>query len=438
MVLEPIKPEVLAVRMIPNVDPQLAARLSLDPVRHRSLGMITCSSDDALYAALDEGTKAADADVVYAKSFYAGSAHASGPFSGEIIGMFAGPDEETVSSAVQATLRYLEAKAWFFAADDAGRLAFFPHVLPSLGRYLSRQAGVEPGTPMAYLIAPPIEATLGLDAALKAARVELKVHYPPPSETNFSGGLLVGDLPEVEAAARAFQATVLDLAARPRLLTPLPELECLAESFGKVAHRRGAAAVAPKRYRLWGSGLDVDEKPAGYTHLFDDRSLVPKTHPAIRFRGRLDLLQAQVLEAQLAATQEGHSGVARDLDDVLRWLRGAMASEVVGRPMPELAVSGLTAEDLHRVSHDTVKYLGVGWVVPDASMGATAVRLNLLRATCRDVEIAAFDAFGQGGHLSPETRDALLHGLNRLSNVLYVLVCKVVGVVKSRPPATEG
>ena len=428
MVLEPIKPEVLAVRMIPRVDPQLAARLSLDPTRHRTLGMITCTSDDALYASLDEGTKAADADVVYAKSFYAGAAHASGPFSGEIIGMFGGPDEQEVRSAIEATLRYLETRAYFYAADDSGKLAFFPHVLPSTGRYLSRQADVPAGTPMAYLIAPPIEATLGLDAALKAAKVELRVYYPPPSETNFSGGLLTGDQPEVEAAAQAFQDTVLDLAARPRLLTPTPELLCLAESFSKVARQR-ASDTPTRRYRLWGSGFEVDEKPLGYTHLFDDRSLVKKTHPAIRFRGKLDSLQAHVLDAQLAAIQEGMEDVAKDLDDVLRWLRGAMASEVTGRPLPELVVSGLSAEELHTVSHATVRYLGVGWVVPNARMGATAVRLNLLRACCRETEIAAMDAFGEGGHLNPEIRDALFHGLNRLSNVIYVLVCKVVARV---------
>ena len=33
------------------------------------------------------------------------------------------------------------------------------------------------GTPMAYLIAPPLEATYALDAALKAADVELKVWF---------------------------------------------------------------------------------------------------------------------------------------------------------------------------------------------------------------------------------------------------------------------
>ena len=59
------------------MEPQLAAKLELTP-EQRALGLVTCTSDDALYAALDEGTKAAPVEVVYARSFYAGAAHASG------------------------------------------------------------------------------------------------------------------------------------------------------------------------------------------------------------------------------------------------------------------------------------------------------------------------------------------------------------------------
>ncbi len=425
MVLEPIKPEVLAVRMIPAVDPQLAARLGLEP-RHRAIGMITCTSDDALYAALDAGTKAAPVDVVYAKSFYAGAAHASGPFSGEIIGVFAAGDEEAVSSAVQATLRYLEHQAWFYAADPAGRCAFFPHVIPSLGRYLSRQAGVEPGTPMAYLIAPPIEAILGLDAALKAARVEMKVFYPPPTETNFAGGLLVGEQPEVEAAARAFQEAVLDLASRPRALTPAPGVEERAAAFGKAAKPKGQG----RRYRVHGSGFEMDAKPDDYTHLFDDRSLVRKDHPVIRWRGKLDLLHAQVLEAAVEARRAQMEDLVRDLRDVLSYLRALMSAEVTGKPVPDLAIHGFGAEELHRLSHHTGEFFGVGWVTPDPDLGPVASRLNLARASCREVEIAALDCFAGRTHLTPDNRDRLIHGLNRLSNALYVLVCKTVAASK--------
>jgi ethanolamine utilization protein EutL len=423
MILEPVKPEVLAYRIIPAVHPQLARDLELQP-HHRSIGMLTATIDDCLYASLDEGTKHAPVDVVYAKSFYAGSAHPSGPFSGEIIGIFAGAEPESVSSAMQAALRYLRDEAWFYSADESNGCTFFPHVIPRVGAYLAGLAGCEQGSPMAYLIAPPIEAILGLDAALKVAPVELKLFFPPPSETNFSGGLLVGELAEVQAAALAFQETVLDLAARPHSLSPLPEVEQLAESFGRASRQNQRAAQLP--YRLHGSGMPVADKPLGFTHLFSNHSLVPKTHPVIRLRGKFDLLQAMCLEAAVVARQQGRGSTADALDEVLDYLRALLSAEVTTRPIPELHIGGLGAEELHRVSHDTTGYLGVGWVMPSSRMGPLVSKLNLLRASCRDVEIAAQDAAASAEHVSPEDQRALLHGLNRLSNAIYVLVCREV------------
>src|SRR5262245_17267214 len=161
----------------------------------RAVAMLTCSSDDALFVALDEGTKAAPVEVVYARSFYAGSSYPSGPLSGEAIGVYAAADPEPIKAALEACLRSLAEEAWFYAADERGALALFPHVVRSTGSYLSRQAGIAPGAPMAYLIAPPLESMIGLDAALKAAPVTLAKWFGPPSETNYGGGYLVGDLP---------------------------------------------------------------------------------------------------------------------------------------------------------------------------------------------------------------------------------------------------
>ena len=68
---------------------------------------------------------------------------------------------------------------------------------------------------MAYLIAPPAEALVGLDAAMKAAAVELRVFYGPPSETNFAGGLLTGDQAACRAACEAFAQAVCEVAQKP-------------------------------------------------------------------------------------------------------------------------------------------------------------------------------------------------------------------------------
>ena len=216
-ILDPIKPQILSVRIIPNVEPGFAKKLKLRP-HQRSLGLITCNIDDALYVSIDEGTKMADVEVVYAKSFYAGAAHASGPLSGEIIAIFAGPDPAEVRAALNATQTYAENEAWFYAADEAGSNAFFAHTISRTGSYLSKQAGIAGGEPLAYLIACPLEATFGLDAALKAADVEMKVWFEPPSETNFSGGLLTGSQSACKAACEAFRDAVIDVANSPIIL----------------------------------------------------------------------------------------------------------------------------------------------------------------------------------------------------------------------------
>jgi len=212
--LPPIKPRVLSVRTIAAVAEPLALQLGL-PAEKRAVGFITCTSDDALYVALDEGTKAARVSVVYAKSFYAGSAHASGPLSGEVIGCYASHDIDEVHHALEACQRCLAEEAFFYAADPAGTLAFFPHVVRSTGHYLSALAGISPGAPMAYLIAPPIEAMIAVDAAIKASGVALLKFFGPPTETNFAGAYLGGELPACEAAAEAFAAAVLDVARSP-------------------------------------------------------------------------------------------------------------------------------------------------------------------------------------------------------------------------------
>jgi ethanolamine utilization protein EutL len=213
-VLDPVKPTILSARIIPNVHPDFAAKLKLRPDQ-RSLALVTCDIDDSLYVALDEATKKADVEVVYAHSFYAGSGYPSGPLSGEIIGILAGPDPAEARAGLNACVAYAEEEAWFYSADDAGQLNFFPHTISRTGTYLSKEAGVPVGTPLAYLIAPPLEATFALDAALKAAEVEMVMWWPPPSETNFSGGMLSGSQSACRAACMAFQDAVLDVARDP-------------------------------------------------------------------------------------------------------------------------------------------------------------------------------------------------------------------------------
>ena len=216
MILEPIVPTVLSVRRLPNADPAMIRAYGGDPDRHHSLGLVTVDQDDPTYVALDEATKHAPVDVIFAKSFYAGSAHASGRLSGEILGVLAAAEPQAIEHALDALVRCLAHDACFYDADGKGTVTVFPHVIASLGEYLSQQAGLAVGEPMAYLVAPPLEASIGLDAALKAAEVRAVKVFTPPTETNFAAAWLTGTLDECEAAAMAYAAAVVDVAAAPQ------------------------------------------------------------------------------------------------------------------------------------------------------------------------------------------------------------------------------
>lgn len=209
-----IMAQILAMQTIPRVNSELAQQLGLKP-SHHSIGLVTLTIDDVAYVALDEATKKADVDVVYAKSFYAGAAHASGPLSGEVIGIIAGSSPDEIRSGLDAIQQKIQFDTYFEAINNNDNHALFAHTVASCGTYLAEVANVKVGTPLAYLIAPPLEAVVGLDVALKAADVELKVFFGPPSETNFGGGLLSGSQSSCEAAANAFRETIEQIARNP-------------------------------------------------------------------------------------------------------------------------------------------------------------------------------------------------------------------------------
>jgi ethanolamine utilization protein EutL len=204
----------LASRIIPNIDEGLREHLQI-PIGINSLALITSTSDDVGYTALDEATKKAAVEVIYAKSFYAGAAHASGPLSGEFIGILGGATPSEVKSGLEVARQMINEGPAFYAVDEEGNHAYFAHTISRTGTYLSKLAGIPAGAPLAYLIAPPLEAMVGLDAALKAADVRLCVFYGPPTETNFGGGLLTGSQSSCSAAAEAFADTVRKIALFP-------------------------------------------------------------------------------------------------------------------------------------------------------------------------------------------------------------------------------
>lgn len=212
---DPLKSSVLAAKIIPNASPEMLKALDNIPENYKSLALITADCDDVTYTALDEATKKADVVVAYAKSFYAGAANANTKLAGEIIGILAGPNPAEVKSGLDAAIDMIENGAYFVSANEDDSICYYAHCISRTGSYLSEGAGIPEGEALAYLIAPPLEAMYAVDAALKAADVNLCVLYAPPSETNFGGALLTGSQSACKSACDAFAAAVEYVAENP-------------------------------------------------------------------------------------------------------------------------------------------------------------------------------------------------------------------------------
>ncbi|GHV33440.1 cobalamin adenosyltransferase [Synergistales bacterium] len=167
------------------------------------------------------------------------------------------------------------------------------------------------------------------------------------------------------------------------------------------------------------SGEGFSKKPPRMTHLFANQ-LVPKTHPRIALRGKLDTLQGEIIMAQTEAAADGKPSLAKDLSETLALARGLLGAEVTGRDMPPVTLFGFSSDELQSISHHVKEHFGFPHPVPDYSMGRMAAVLNLLRAKSREVELAAERAFQK------DARDDILLALNRMSSAFYILLCRLL------------
>ena len=160
-------------------------------------------------------------------------------------------------------------------------------------------------------------------------------------------------------------------------------------------------------------------KPGELTHL-RGKLMVPKTHPRIRFRGKLDSLEAYILLAQNRARTEGLAELDRNLGEVLDFVRKMVRAEVMDEPLPPIQLFGLDAPQLRERSHYPQKYFGVPHTAPVVEHGEMMLWLNLLRTQVRETELAAVQAFWQED--APPERLDIIQALNRLSSAIWILM----------------
>ena len=175
-----------------------------------------------------------------------------------------------------------------------------------------------------------------------------------------------------------------------------------------------ASQAKPECYHLL-SGAAVTEKPEEMTHLRAD-VLVPKDHPRIRFRGAMDSLEAELLVCQL-----NHPKIAGEVGEILALARRIVGCEVLEEPLPEGKLCGLTEAEQRQRSHRPQDFFGIPHFMPSAADGAAVLELNKCRCMARAAELAAVAAFvDRDGRAE---RKDILRALNRMSSMLYVLMC---------------
>lgn len=179
-----------------------------------------------------------------------------------------------------------------------------------------------------------------------------------------------------------------------------------------------AAQARPDRYRLLSGGY-LEEKPEHMTHLNGD-TLVPKSHPRIVFRGKLDTLEAELILCQLAVPD-----LARQVGEVLTLARRIIRCDVLAEPLEPGKLCGLTEEEQRKRSHFPQDYYGQPHFMPEAAHGEAVARLNRARCAAREAELAAVAAFRDSE--GRPTRTDLLQALNRMSSMLYILMIQKKG-----------
>jgi ethanolamine utilization cobalamin adenosyltransferase len=180
--------------------------------------------------------------------------------------------------------------------------------------------------------------------------------------------------------------------------------------------------AGPKYVSAMDGGL-FDTKPEHMTQLTGNR-VVPKDHPRIVFRGRLDTCQGELLLLQAKAHDAGKKALVTDLSEILEWSRDIMRRDVLDTPVPEKPILGLSDAELRAHSHNPKKYYGIGHLLPTYDMGEMILGLNRLRALVREMEVSAVSALKEPFQLD---KPDIVQALNRMSSALYIMMLKEKG-----------
>ena len=157
--------------------------------------------------------------------------------------------------------------------------------------------------------------------------------------------------------------------------------------------------------------IKTGEKPENMTHL-NAQELVEKSHPRIKFRGAVDILEAELLLALGVC-----DAWEKQLGEVLELARRLIRCDVLNEPVGDFLLGGMNEEQLRKRSHRPQEFYGVTHFMPSAADSRALLTVNRLRALVRQVELTAVEAF-------PNRQD-MVQALNRMSSFLYLVMVQM-------------
>ncbi|HZJ77424.1 MAG TPA: hypothetical protein VFD52_01290 [Clostridia bacterium] len=176
------------------------------------------------------------------------------------------------------------------------------------------------------------------------------------------------------------------------------------------------------KYVDFKTGKELAEKGEAMTHLYSN-VLVPKSHPRIIFRGKLDSLLAKTMETQIVALEEGYVEVIEDLNEICEFVRQVISADVNEKLIEGFTLLNMDSSKIRNSSHHVIEEFGIDHLVPDYKMGKMCISLNSLRTVVREAELAAVIAFEHDGQID---RKDIIEALNRLSSCVYIIYCRVL------------
>lgn len=109
----------------------------------------------------------------------------------------------------------------------------------------------------------------------------------------------------------------------------------------------------------------VDKKPDTLTHLTAEK-MVAKSDPRLGFRAALDATIALAVWLQIELAEPWQPWLA----DIRSRLGNIMRADAVGEPLAAQSIVGLNEDELHRLSHQPLRYLDHDHLVPEAGLAA--------------------------------------------------------------------